>query len=92
MESIANNQPESGCYHFIEAVESLDGKIDSDNLAVIERETKNVIARAFDAFPGFTKQCLAELHDKNITEGATPEFAEFINDIKDFTQNLVNSN
>ena len=92
MESIDNNQPESGCYHFIEAVESLDGKIDSDNLAVLEHKAKNVISNAFDAFPDFTIQCLAKLHDKNITDDATPEFIEFINDMKDFTQNLINSN
>ena len=86
------NQPKAGCNQFIAAVESLDGKIDADNLAVIEHETKNVISNAFDAFPGLTIQCLAELNEKNITEGATPEFVEFINDIKDFTQNLINSN
>ena len=91
-ESIDNDQPKAGCDHFIAAVESLDGKIDADNLAVIEHETINVIANAFDAFPGFTKKCLAELDDKNVTEGATSEFVEFINDIKDFTQNLINSN
>ena len=91
-ESIDNDQPKAGCDHFIAAVESLDGKIDADNLAVIEHETINVIANAFDAYPDFTIQCLAELNDKNITDGATPEFIEFINDIKDFTQNLINSN
>ena len=91
-ELIDNDQPEAACYHFIAAVESLDGKVDSDNLAVIEHETKNVIANAFEAFPGLTIQCLAKLHDKNIKEGATPEFVEFINDMKDFTQNLINGN
>ena len=87
-----NVQAKAGCNHLIAAVESLDGKIDADNLAVIEHETINVIANAFDAYPDFTIQCLAELNDKNITDGATPEFIEFINDIKDFTQNLINSN
>ena len=91
-ELIDNDQPEAACNHFIAAVESLDGKVDSDNLAVIEHETKNVIASAFDAFPDFTIQCLAELHNKNIKDGATPEFVEFINDMKDFTQNLINGN
>ena len=91
-ELIDNDQPEAGCNHFIAAVESLDGKVDSDNLAVIEHKTKNVIASAFDAFPGFTIQCLAELHNKHITDGATPEFVEFIHDMKDFTQSMINSN
>ena len=87
-----NDQAKAGCNRFIAAVESLDGKIDSDNLAVIEHKAKNVISNAFDAFPDFTIQCLAKLHDKNIKEGATPEFIEFINDMKHFTQNLINSN
>ena len=87
-----NDQAKAGCNSFIAAVESLDGKIDSDNLAVIEHETKNVIANAFEAFPGLTIQCLAKLHEKNIKEGATPEFVEFINDIKDFTQIFINDN
>ena len=91
-EFIDNDQPKAGCYHFITAVESLDGKVDSDNLVLIEHKTKNVIASAFDAFPGFTIQCLAELHNKHITDGATPEFVEFIHDMKDFTQSLINSN
>ena len=87
-----NDQAKAGCNSFIAAVESLDGKIDSDNLAVLEHKAKNVISNAFDAFPDFTIQCLAKLHDKNIKEGATPEFIEFINDMKHFTQNLINSN
>ena len=87
-----NDQAKADCDRFIAAVESLDGKIDSDNLAVLEHKAKNVISNAFDAFPDFTIQCLAKLHDKNITDDATPEFIEFINDMKDFTQNLINSN
>ena len=100
---IDNGQLKAGFYHFITALESLHGKADSDNLEIIERETKNGIARTFDAFRfeiaehgeqfhDFAIQFLAELNDKHITEGATPEFVEFINDIKDFTQNLINSN
>ena len=81
---IDNDQAKARCDRFIAAVESLDGKIDADNLADIEHRAKNVISNAFDAFPDFTIQCLAELNEKNITEGATPEFVEFIDDMIDF--------
>ena len=87
-----NDQAKAGCNRFIATVESLDGKIDSDNLAVLEHKAKNVISNAFDAFPDFTIQCLAKLNEKNITQDATPEFVEFINDIKDFTQIFINDN
>ena len=100
VELIDNGQPETGFHHFITALESLHGKVDSHHVAIIERETKNGIAHVFNGlrfeyaehenqFIGLATQFLEELNDKHITEGATPEFINFIFDVRDFTQNLI---
>ena len=102
MELVDNGQPEAGFFHFISALEKLLGKVDSDNVAIIERETENFIASAFDAFGfdaenqeqfhDYAMQAFAELDDKHFIEGATPEVVKFTNYLKEFTQNLINSN
>jgi len=62
----------------------------------------NVIASAFDGFRfqnaeqkeefiAFAIQFFEELNDKHITEGATSDFVNSMNDIKHFTPNLINS-
>ena len=100
MELIDNGQLEAGFSHFIAALETLHGKVDSNLVSVIIREAENGIARTFDTFRfqnaeqkdefiGFAIQFLEELNDKHITEGATPDFVNFMNDLKDFTQNLI---
>ena len=102
MELVVNGQSETGFFHFISALESLLGKVDSDNAAIIEHETENVIAIAFEAigfdaehrkqFQDYAKHFFAELDEKHLTEGATPEVVKFTNYLKEFTQNLINRN
>ena len=102
MELIDNGQLEAGFSHFIAALETLHGKVDSNLVTELIRQTENGIASAFDAFRfqnaeqkdefiAFATQFLEELNDKHITENATPDFVNFMNDLKDFTQNLINS-
>ena len=82
MELIDNGHLEEGFSHFIAALETLHGKVDSNLVAVIVHETKNGIASTFDAFRfqntehkeefiGFATQFFEELNVKHITEGAT---------------------
>ena len=102
MELIDNGQLEAGFSHFIAALETLHGKVDSNLVTVMIRETENGIASAFDGFRfqnaeqkeefiAFATQIIEELDEKHITEGATPDFVNFMNDIKHFTQNLINN-